>query len=187
LEQLGRGGFFARSLSIVRTHTDEEDVRKAINQIAKATAVLAKNKIGALIVLERDTGISDITETGIPIDAVVSSEILINIFIPNTPLHDGAVVIRGNRIVTANTFLPLSDDPNLLQELGTRHRAGIGITENSDAISVIVSEEKGYISLAIEGEITRNIDDQTLRQMLASHLMPQRTNSFSFLGRKADG
>lgn len=186
LEQLGRGGFFSRSFTLAKTHENEEDVRRIINEIAKATAVLSKNKIGGLIVVERETGISDIMETGVPLEAVVSSELLINIFIPNTPLHDGAVVIRGNRIVTANTFLPLSDDPNLSQELGTRHRAAIGITENSDAITVVVSEEKGYISLAVNGKITRNIDDQTLRQMLTGHLMPQKTGGFSFLGRKAE-
>ncbi|MFC4765899.1 diadenylate cyclase CdaA [Effusibacillus consociatus] len=185
LEQLGRGGFFSRSFSLSKTQEDEQDIRRMINEIAKATSVLSKNKIGGLIVIERETGIADIMETGVKIEAIVSSELLINIFIPNTPLHDGAVVIRGNRIVTANTFLPLSDDPNLAQELGTRHRAAIGITENSDAIGIVVSEEKGFVSLTVNGKIVRNIDDQTLRQMLTSHLMPQRTSGFSFLGRKA--
>ncbi|GAX88414.1 diadenylate cyclase CdaA [Effusibacillus lacus] len=186
LEQLGRGGFFSRSFVLAKTQENEEDVRKIINEIAKAASVLSKNKIGALIVIERETGIADIMETGVPIEALVSSELLINIFIPNTPLHDGAVVIRGNRIVTANTFLPLSDDPNLEQELGTRHRAAIGITENSDAIAIVISEEKGFISLTHNGKIIRNIDDQTLRQMLISHLMPQRTGAFSLFGRKAE-
>lgn len=184
LEQLGRGGFISRSFPLAKTHENEEDVRKTINEIAKAASVLAKNKIGALIVIERETGISDIIETGVPIEALVSSELLINIFIPNTPLHDGAAVIRGNRIVAASTFLPLSDDPNLAQELGTRHRAGIGITEHSDAVAIVVSEEKGYISLAVNGKITRNIDDQTLRQMLAGYLMPEKTGAFSLFGRK---
>ncbi|WP_018131479.1 diadenylate cyclase CdaA [Effusibacillus pohliae] len=186
LEQLGRGGFFSRSFVLPKTQEDEADVRRIINELVKAASVLSKNKIGGLIVIERETGIADVMETGIPIEALVSAELLINIFIPNTPLHDGAVVIRGNRIVTANTYLPLSDDPNLEQELGTRHRAAIGITENSDAISIVVSEEKGYVSLAVNGKIIRNIDDQTLRQMLTSHLMPQKTGTFAFFGRKAE-
>jgi diadenylate cyclase len=186
LEQLGRGGFFSRSLALVKTQDQDEDVRKTINQIAKAVSVLEKNKIGALMVIERETGIAEITETGVPIEGVVSAELLINIFIPNTPLHDGAVVIRGNRIVTASTFLPLTDDPNLAQGLGTRHRAAIGITENSDALAVVVSEETGAISLASNGKIVRNLDDQTLRQMLSTHLMPQKSSAFPFLGRKAD-
>ncbi|BCJ87289.1 diadenylate cyclase CdaA [Effusibacillus dendaii] len=184
LEQLGRGRFFARAFTLNKVQDNEEDIRKTIHEISKAASVLSKNKIGALLIIERETGISDIMETGVPIGAVVTSELLINIFIPNTPLHDGAVVIRENQIVTANTFLPLSDNPDLSQELGTRHRAALGITENSDAVGVVVSEERGYISLTLNGTITQNIDEQTLRQLLTSYLMPEKANAFSLFGRK---
>lgn len=179
LEQLGRGSFFVRSSTVF----EAEDVPKTINELTKATQVLSKNKIGALIVIERDTGLGETLETGIPIGAVVSSELLINIFIPNTPLHDGAVLIRNNRVEAASCFLPLSDHPGISKELGTRHRAGIGITENSDALAVIVSEETGQISIAVNGDLTRNLDEQSFRESLLNLMVPAK-QGFTLFQRK---
>lgn len=181
LEQLGRGRFFVRSTTVF----EETDVPKTITELSKSTQVLSKNKIGALIILERDTGLGDYFETGIPIGAVVSSELLINIFIPNTPLHDGAVMMQANRIVAASCFLPLSENSALSKELGTRHRAAIGITEQSDAVAVVVSEETGQVSIAVNGDLTRNLDEQSFRELLTNLLAPEKTSGgFSFF-RKA--
>lgn len=183
LEQLGRGRFFSRSSSNV---FEEEDFPKVISELTKATQVLSKNKIGGLVVIERETGLNEYNETGIPVDAFVSSELLINIFIPNTPLHDGAVMIRKNRIIAASCFLPLTEGIGLSKELGTRHRAGIGITEQSDAVAVIVSEETGAVSVAVNGELTRNLDEQSFREFLTNLLVPVKTNNgFTLFGRKA--
>jgi diadenylate cyclase len=184
LETLGRGGFFTRSLYM--TNENEEDIRKVIAELTKATQILSKNRIGALLVLERETGLSDYTETGIPIDALVTSELLINIFIPNTPLHDGAVIIRQNRVVAASCFLPLTDRQDLSKELGTRHRAAVGMAEQSDAVSIVVSEETGQISVAVGDALTRNLDEQSFREYLSTLLMPQKTSGFSLFGRKAE-
>ncbi|MGZ4112163.1 MAG: diadenylate cyclase, partial [Tumebacillaceae bacterium] len=130
------------------------------------------------------TGLGETLETGISIGAVVSSELLINIFIPNTPLHDGAVLIRGNRVEAASCFLPLSDSPGISKELGTRHRAGIGISEHSDAVAVVVSEETGQISIAVNGSLTRNLDEQSFRESLTNLLVPVKTG-FTLFHRKA--
>lgn len=155
LEQLGRGRLFGRNKV-------DEEVNERINELVKTVHFLSRRKIGALIVFERKTGLSDYMETGIPLEAKISSELLINIFIPNTPLHDGAVIIRHDRIMAAGCYLPLSENPFISKELGTRHRAGIGLTEVSDAVSVIVSEETGQISLALNGQIVRDIDEESL-------------------------
>jgi diadenylate cyclase len=181
LEQLGRGRFFSRRTPVF----EEVDMPRVIGELAKATQVLSKNKIGALIVIERDTGLSDLYETGIAIGGVVSTELLINIFIPNTPLHDGAVMIRGSQIVAASCFLPLSDKLDIAKELGTRHRAAIGVSEQSDAVTVIVSEETGAISIAVDGDITRNLDEQTFREMLTNLLGSEKRGGFTLFGRKA--
>jgi diadenylate cyclase len=180
LEQLGRGSFFSR------TSMDQmdADMTNVIGEITKATQILSKNKIGALIVMERETGLNEYMETGIPIDARVSSELLINTFIPNTPLHDGAVMIRKNRIVAASCYLPLSDNRNISKELGTRHRAAIGMSEQSDAVAVVVSEETGYVSLAINGEIMRNLDEKSFREMLLNLFAQPKSSGLSFF-RKA--
>lgn len=161
LEQLGRGRFFTKGASL-----DEQETESLLNELAKAVTVLAKNKIGALIVLERETGLNDYIETGLKVDGLVSSEFLINIFIPNTPMHDGAVIIRGNRVMAAGCLLPLTDDRELAKELGTRHRAAIGVTEQSDALSVVVSEETGNISLAQGGKIVRDLTAEGLKERL---------------------
>lgn len=166
LEQLGRGRLFAPAPS----ELPEEELSKVIREVAGACDVLARNKIGALIVIERQTGLKDIAETGIVLDALVSSAFLINVFIPNAPLHDGAAIIRGNRVIAAGCFLPLSENPNLSRELGTRHRAAVGLTEQSDALVVVVSEETGTVSLAEGGRLIRHLDDAGLREMLGSRL-----------------
>jgi len=183
LEQLGRAGFLGRTTHL---SNDEVDKPRLIGELTKAAQVLAKNKIGALIVIERDTGINDFVETGIRVEAIVTSELLINIFIPNTPLHDGAAMIRGDRIMAAGCFLPLSDNLDLGKDLGTRHRAALGITEQTDAVVVVVSEESGLISLANNGQLTRNLDEQSFRELLTGLLNPRKTAGFSLFGRKVN-
>lgn len=169
LEQLGRGKMFSRT-------TSEEDqlVSQRIGHLLKAVNYLCKRKIGALIVFERETGLNEYIESGIHIGAEVSSELLINIFIPNTPLHDGAVIIRQNELVAAACYLPLSENPFISKELGTRHRAGIGLSEMSDGISVMVSEETGQISLAINGQVVRDIKEESLISKLYEELRPKK-------------
>lgn len=164
LEQLGRGRLFAPAPS----YLPEAELSKVIAEIAGACDVLARNKIGALIVIERETGLKDIAETGTLVDGLVSSAFLINLFVPNAPLHDGAAVVRGNRVVAAGCFLPLSENPSLSKELGTRHRAAVGLTEQSDALVIVVSEETGAMSLASAGKLIRHLDDVTLRDMLVT-------------------
>jgi diadenylate cyclase len=140
--------------------------RSGFEEIVLAATTLASKKIGALIVIERDIGLKNYAESGIALDAVLTYDLLVTIFSPNTPLHDGAVIVQGNRILAAGCFLPLTLDPHLSKELGSRHRAAIGITEETDAVTIIVSEETGTISLAVEGRITRNLDGEGLRAAL---------------------
>ncbi|MDH7497535.1 MAG: diadenylate cyclase CdaA, partial [Syntrophomonadaceae bacterium] len=149
LEQLGRGSFFA--------HPSERwtDTGRILNDLVQAAGTLSRAQTGALIVIERETGIQDFIESGIKLDAVVSPQLLVNLFMPKSPLHDGAVIISRGRITGAGCFLPLSDNPRLDRSLGTRHRAAVGITEVSDALAVVVSEETGAISLARGGQISR--------------------------------
>ncbi len=164
LEQLGRGKIFQRPVY----DYEEETFQIVLEELLKAIPVLVKKKIGALIVLERKTGLKEFLETGIKIEGIVTAELLINIFMPRSPLHDGAVIIRGAIMSAAGCFLPLTENPNLSKELGTRHRAGLGITEVSDAVVIIVSEETGVISLAYEGKLTRYLDEKTLRSTLSN-------------------
>lgn len=139
---------------------------KSINEIIRATVEMAKVKTGALIILEKDIVLSECERTGINLDSAISSQLLINIFEHNTPLHDGAVIIRGDRIVAATCYLPLSDNLGLSKELGTRHRAGVGISEVSDSLTIIVSEETGKISVALGGKLLRNVDGDLLRKQI---------------------
>ena len=139
---------------------------RTVNEIVRATSELAKAKTGALIIMEKDIILSEYERTGIIIDSAISSQLLINIFEHNTPLHDGAVIIRGNRITSATCYLPLSDNMGLSKDLGTRHRAAVGISEVSDSLTVIVSEETGMISVAVGGKLLRNIDGDLLRRKL---------------------
>ncbi len=139
---------------------------RTINEIAKACFEMGKVKTGALIVIEQEQSLSEYERTGIEVDAIVSSQLLINIFEHNTPLHDGAVIVRGNRVTSATCYLPLSDNMMLSKELGTRHRAGVGISEATDSMTVIVSEETGKISVAYMGRLYRNLDQSSLKEKL---------------------
>jgi diadenylate cyclase len=167
LEQLGRGKLFARG-----NQADELIAERIITEVDKAAQYMSKRRIGALIVIEKETGLTDYIETGTEIGGKVSSELLINIFIPNTPLHDGAVIIRSEMVMAAGCYLPLSENPMIHKELGTRHRAGIGLSEVSDGISVIVSEETGQISIAQNGEIKRDLSEEQLIEYLNRELSP---------------
>ncbi|MHB8928784.1 MAG: diadenylate cyclase CdaA [Bacillota bacterium] len=183
LEQIGRGRLFARSYMFL----GDEELRKVIEQVTRAAELLAKNKTGAIIVVERATGLKDIAETGTKIDGVVSAEFLINIFVPKTPLHDGAVIVRGDRIVAAGCFLPMTERQDLERELGARHRSALGITEHSDALAVVVSEETGSISLANAGKLIRHLDPKTLTELLQSNLMSRPISGAAPAGGAANG
>jgi len=170
-EQLGRGG-----VSLVGFHAnglDREARIRLVNDVARAARILGSRKIGALIILERRVGLADFIETGIRIDGIATVQLLINIFFPNTPLHDGALIIRGNRVLAAGCLLPLTVRPGLSRALGTRHRAAIGITEETDAVAVVVSEETGTLSLAREGRITRGLTEEELKVALLALIGPQ--------------
>lgn len=162
LEHLGRSRIFPKN--IVEMQKVEAD--QTVDAIVSAVASLARQKIGAIIVIERTVGLRELIETGTEINGDVSTELLINIFIPNTPLHDGAVIIRDNKIVAAACFLPLSDNMSISKEMGTRHRAALGISEKSDSLTIVVSEETGVISIAEAAEISRYLDVETLRDIL---------------------
>ncbi len=181
LEQLGRGKIFVRT----SYQCAERDIEQSIEEIIKGIQVLVKNRIGALIVFERQTGINEFIETGIRIDSLVSAELLINIFMPRTPLHDGAVIIRGNRVMAAGCYLPLTENPHLSKELGTRHRAALGISEQSDAVSIIVSEETGTVSLANNGKLTRYLDNKTLEKMLLNLFKPTSNGNYFWQWRSS--
>jgi len=182
LEKLGSSGF----QDIIMRKTDEDRVKtiSAIEAIVKACTALSQEYIGALIIIERVTKIGDIVNTGTQMDAMLSSELLVNIFTPKTPLHDGAVIIRNNTIKAAACYLPLTQNAGLSRELGTRHRAALGITEVSDAIAVVVSEESGKISYAHSGGLTRNLTPDMLRKALTKFLLDSDTDRKLFTFRK---
>src|SRR5699024_7390809 len=152
LEQLGRGSIFARS-----TLSEDEITDNIVKSIVASTSYMAKRRIGALITIELETGTGEYAETGIPINAHLSNQLLTNIFTPNTPLHDGAVIIKHNEIIAAACYLPLSESASISRDLGTRHRAALGISEVTDALTIIVSEETGAISYTKNGELFRDI------------------------------
>ena len=164
LEQLGRGSFLKRY-----TNTYSRDEEKLIQSVSKAVQYMAKRRIGALIVFEKETGLQDYIETGIPMNSDISQELLTNVFIPNTPLHDGAMIIQGSKIAVAASYLPLSDSVKISKSLGTRHRAAVGISEVSDAFTVVVSEETGYISVTFDGKLRRDISKDVFEELLAEH------------------
>lgn len=137
-----------------------------LDSVAHATKIMSKNKVGALMVFERATGLVERIETGVPVDGLISSGLIQNIFVKDTPLHDGAIIIRGNRIVAACCLLPLTENRNLSQELGTRHRAAIGMSEQSDAMVLVVSEETGTISIARNGELMRYLTVDDVKDIL---------------------
>lgn len=163
LEHLGRGKFFSKRDVL------EQELDNLLDEINVAVTQLSKTKTGALIVLEQETGLNEYIETGIAIDSMVSSGLLVNLFVPNTPLHDGALVIRKNRIAAAGCFLPLTMSQNLSKELGTRHRAALGITEMSDCLVIVVSEETGVISFAMDGRLSRYLDTKSLKEIIKNN------------------
>lgn len=163
LESLGRGGLFLSRPA--------ESSRALLQEIRRALAVLSVRRVGALVVLERGTGLRELSERGVAVDARVSAELLVSLFEPGTPLHDGATVIRSARIASAGVFLPLAD-AQLPQDLGTRHRAAVGVTEHSDAVALVVSEETGTISLATQGRIVRPLSPEGAVDLLGSLLRP---------------
>ena len=165
LEQLGQKNFLP---SFTDSSRKKEDAfsEKTLNEIVKACVEMGKVKTGALIVVERKESLKDYERTGIEVDGVVTSQLLINIFEHNTPLHDGAVIVRGNRVTYATCYLPLSDNLGLSKELGTRHRAGVGVSESTDSVTLIVSEETGGISIAYEGVLLRHLNAEELREKI---------------------
>jgi diadenylate cyclase len=184
LEQLGRGKFFSRS-----SGPEDEEQEKTLNAIIKATDYMAKRRIGALMSIEKETGMSDYIETGISLNSSISSELLINIFIPNTPLHDGAVIIQRNTVAAAACYLPLSESPFISKELGTRHRAALGISEVTDSLTVVVSEETGGISLTKNGELHRDLSAETFKELLSNELLinkikPASSAPWNWRGKK---
>lgn len=167
LEELGKKNIISSVLPFDNSHrVNEEFSEKTINEITKACVEMGKVRTGALIVIEQKVSLRDYERTGIDVDGIVTSQLLINIFEHNTPLHDGAVIIQGNRVVSATCYLPLSDNLGLSKELGTRHRAGVGISEITDSLTIIVSEETGKISVAYEGDLERNLDADSLRDRM---------------------
>ncbi len=167
LEQLGQKKIMATIIPFdTGKEVKERFTDKTINELVKACFDMGEVKTGALIVIEQENRLSEYERTGINVDAVLTSQLLINIFEHNTPLHDGAVIVRGNRVAAATCYLPLSDNMELSKQLGTRHRAGVGISEVSDSLTIIVSEETGKVSIAYRGELTRGINSATLRAAL---------------------
>lgn len=167
LEELGKKKIVSSILNFDEKNDNLRYSDQTIEELVRATYEMAKTKTGALIVLERDIRLEEYERTGIPLDARVSSQLLVNIFEHNTPLHDGAIIIRDDRIVAATCYLPLSDNMALSKDLGTRHRAGVGISEVTDCLTLIVSEETGKVSLASEGALSRGLDAEQLRKKLA--------------------
>lgn len=159
LEELGRGRIWKRRQAEKRAQILSEEITNAL-------LFLKNKKIGALLVLQRETGLKDFWRTAVRMDAQLSQELIISIFWPNNPLHDGAVIIENGTIISASTYLPLTENPDLSRSIGTRHRAALGVTEVSDAIAVVVSEERGEISLAINGHMSRNLKESQVRRLL---------------------
>lgn len=157
-----------------------------VKQICMAVENMSRKKIGALIVLERNTKLGDYVQTGTIIDAEITDALIENVFEPKTPLHDGAMIIRDERIYAAACVLPLFDDPNIARELGTRHRASLGISTVSDSITLVVSEETGIISYAYDGRLVRNVDHDTLEELLNQHFNPQPEKGFQLFGKKQE-
>lgn len=167
LEHLGRSSFFRTSKS------EQQEDEKMILAFDKAIQYMSKRKIGALITVERNTGLDEYIETGIDLDADVSGELLINIFIPNTPLHDGAVIVKQGKIAVASAYLPLSESNLIPKEFGTRHRAAVGISEVSDAVTIIVSEETGDVSLTLNNDLIPRLTQEEYLKILRAELVPE--------------
>ena len=174
LEKIGQGRFLFHE----RTSLDEAEADKVVDELVKASKSLSATKTGALMVIERKMGLNDVSDTGIKLDAMITAELIGNIFFVNTPLHDGASIIRGKRIYAAGCLLPLTEKQGLSKELGTRHRAAIGISEQCDALVLVVSEETGIISIAENGKLTRNLDGESLTKMLRPAFVHPHKHSF---------
>jgi len=179
LEQIGRGAILDSAYS-----DDEVDNKRIASEIIQCLINLSRRRVGALIVIEQKTGIKDIIETGTLIDAMISCPLLENIFEPNTPLHDGAVVIRGSRVMAAACILTLSEGKGISRELGTRHRAAIGVSETTDSVALIVSEETGIISMAKGGKLTRHLDAVSLQQVLGTIYHQPHTHLWTAIKQK---
>ena len=172
LEQLGQNNYFSRLFGTERLRDNALHTKEVTGELVKAATAMSKSHTGALIVIEREIRLDEYIKTGIPVDGVVSSALLINIFEKNTPLHDGAVIMQGGRVVAATCYLPLSNNPDINKAYGTRHRAAIGISEATDSLTIVVSEETGAISLAVGGEMKHNLTAGQLRTEL--EIMEQR-------------
>ena len=181
LEQIGRGRLFRKHGEL-----DEYEVDEMVNSITSAAVVMGRRKLGALIVIEREIGLEERIETGVAIDGIISDSLLLNIFEKDTPLHDGAVIIRGNRIAAASCLLPLTEMRNLSQELGTRHRAALGISEQSDAVILVVSEETGTISLARNGSLQRYLTADDVKEFLKASITRPKADFKQVLREKID-
>ncbi len=184
LEQLGHTGSWLRPP--FQNATPHEAMDRMVDEIVRAGVQLSRQRFGALVVIERETGLQDFADRGVPIDGELTRQLLITIFFPNSPLHDAAVLVRGDRIVAASVVLPLTDNISATGQLGTRHRAAIGITEESDALAVVVSEETGQMSVAHNGRLIRNLDQDRLRRVLRSLLRldrPQNRTTTSSWGQ----
>ncbi|HXG89465.1 MAG TPA: diadenylate cyclase CdaA [Vicinamibacterales bacterium] len=170
LVHIGRAPFFRIFRGIDRALTDDD----AVEELVVAATTLAGKRTGALIVIERSIGLRNYIESGIPLDAQMTYDLLVSIFQPTSPLHDGAVIVQSDRVAAAACFLPLTVNPRLSRELGSRHRAALGITEENDAIAIVVSEETGVISLVMNGNIERSLEPEQLRQRLSGLIVPRR-------------
>ena len=185
LESIGRGNVLSSFLPQDDSrHLDMDFTEKTVHEISKACFEMGRAKTGALIVIARGDSLADYTRTGIDVDALVTSQLLINIFEHNTPLHDGAVIIKGNRIVSATCYLPLSDNMALSKALGTRHRAGVGISETTDSITVIVSEETGRVSVALKGKLYGNVNPDDLKEKLQAAIVKPQKDEKKFFWKK---
>jgi diadenylate cyclase len=181
LEHVGRTAFLEKHLLILE---DDEVMEKVITEIVTAVDSLAKTRTGALIAIEQKTGLAEILASGTEIDSIVSAALLENIFVVNTPLHDGATIIRNNRIIAAGCVLPLTSNNDINKKLGTRHRAAIGLSESSDALVIVVSEETGTISLTVNGRLTRNYDKDRLKDILMRILKRRQSSRKDTMGEK---
>jgi diadenylate cyclase len=189
LDELGRKNYIS---NFFKSFNPKAMVEKSLDdrtiyELVKTSIQLSKDKTGALMVIERDTPLGEYINTGISIDAVVSQQLLVNIFEKNTPLHDGAVIIRKDRVVAATCYLPLTDAKDITKELGTRHRAGIGISEVSDSLTIIISEETGSISVASKGKLYQNLDEDALRKQLSKfQVVGNERSSMTKILKKGD-
>ncbi len=182
LEQVGRGAMLDSG-----THVQDEDNERIIREVIQTLLDLSRRRVGALIVFEQKTGLQDLIETGTRIDGRISAPLLENIFEPNTPLHDGAVIVRGQRVIAGACILNLTENRDVNRELGTRHRAALGVSETTDAITLVVSEETGVISMTKAGEITRNLDEKKLRDILSEMYLKKDRFSLSSLIQRFRG